>query len=108
MFVCIYTYIQVLALLELIRDAPTGSAARLEACGVLDLLARCALNLPEIERAGVTRALLPALSDESPVTRTLATAAIVGMSHGQVRSVGQTADHYRPAVMTVCSRPSSA
>ena len=76
-----------LALLELIRDAPTGSAARLEACGVLDLLARCALNLPEIERAGVTRALLPALSDESPVTRTLATAAIVGMSHGQVRYV---------------------
>ena len=37
-----------LALLELIRDAPTGSTARREACGVLDLLARCALNLPEI------------------------------------------------------------
>lgn len=47
-----------LSLVALVRDSPSGSAARYEALGCLDQTARCAYNLRDIEQASPTLALL--------------------------------------------------
>jgi len=49
--------------------------------GFLDMLTRCAWNLPEFEKAGVVLAVLKAFSDERADTRQLAVSAVVSMAN---------------------------
>ena len=71
-----------LVVISQVRDSASGSLARHEAAGCLDMLSRCCFNLPLFEKADVCLALIKALSDERADTRDLALAAIVSMGNG--------------------------
>jgi hypothetical protein len=53
-----------LVLVARVGDSASGSSARHEAAGCLDMASRCSFNLPELEKADVSLALMKALSDE--------------------------------------------
>ena len=59
-----------LVLVARVGDGASGSSARHEAAGCLDMASRCSFNLPELEKAHVSLALMKALSDEVPTPAT--------------------------------------